>query len=140
VEFLRRRFVDVSGEIPSSSAVIRVKGLIEEPGWRWPWVARLKGLVSKSGPPTIALIAGVVVVDHDHRGGRRRVAEVGADRFFGGFLQAQVERRLDFQAAEEGLRGAVAFDQLLAQVGGEVGGLGVELGRLDRRRARAAPA
>ena len=46
----------VSGEIPSSSAVSSVNGLIEEPGWRWPWVARLKGAVSKSGPPTIALI------------------------------------------------------------------------------------
>jgi hypothetical protein len=46
----------VSGEIPSSRAVIRVKGLIEEPGWRWPWVARLKGAVSKSGPPIIALM------------------------------------------------------------------------------------
>ena len=41
--------------MPSSSAVISVNGLIEEPGWRCPWVARLKGLVSKLGPPTIAL-------------------------------------------------------------------------------------
>ena len=46
--------------IPSSSAVISVKGLIEEPGWRRPWVARLNGVVSKSLPPTRALIAGFV--------------------------------------------------------------------------------
>ena len=30
-------------------------GLIEEPGWRWPIVARLNGFSSKSGPATIAL-------------------------------------------------------------------------------------
>jgi hypothetical protein len=32
-----------SGEIPSAYARERMNGLIEDPGWRWPWVARLKG-------------------------------------------------------------------------------------------------
>ncbi len=41
--------------MPSSSAVTSSNGLIEEPGWRRPWVARLNGLVSKFGPPTIAM-------------------------------------------------------------------------------------
>ena len=35
--------------------MISVKGLKDEPGWRWPLVARLKGSFSKSLPPTIAL-------------------------------------------------------------------------------------
>ena len=33
-----------SGEMPSSSAAARSKALNEEPGWRSPSVARLKGL------------------------------------------------------------------------------------------------
>ena len=41
--------------MPCSSAVARMNGLIDEPGWRWPLVARLNGFSSKFGPPTIAL-------------------------------------------------------------------------------------
>ncbi len=122
--------------MPSSSAVSSVNGLIEEPGWRCPWVARLNGAVSKFGPADHRLDRGVAVVDHDHRGGRGQVAEVGVDRFFGAFLQRQVERRLDLEAAEEGLLGPIAFDQLLAQEGGEVGRLGVDLRRFDAARRR----
>ena len=32
------------GSTPLSSASISVNGLNDEPGWRWPLVARLKGL------------------------------------------------------------------------------------------------
>ncbi len=42
------RFIDGHvelGEMPSSSARARMNGLKLEPGWRWPWVARLKGVV-----------------------------------------------------------------------------------------------
>jgi hypothetical protein len=49
----------------------------------------------------------------------------------GRLLEAEVQCRPDLEAAEEGLAGAVLVDQLLAQPGGEVGGLGVDLGRLD---------
>ena len=31
------------GAIPRVSAVASVKGLIDEPGWRWPCVAKLNG-------------------------------------------------------------------------------------------------
>ena len=101
---------------------------------------QVEGLGVEVGAADHRLDPGVVVVDHHHRGGRRRVAEVGVDRFFGRFLQPQVERRLDFEAAEEGLGGAVAFDQLLAQVGGEVGGPRVEASAVRCCSARAAPA
>ncbi len=66
----------VYGEMPSSRAVISVKGLIEEPGWRWPWVARLKGLVSKSGPPTIALTPALWLSSTTTEAVAGRVAEV----------------------------------------------------------------
>ena len=45
-----------------------------------------------------------------------------------GVLEVEVERGGDVQAAAERLAGAVLVDQLLAQPGGEVGGLRV-LGR-----------
>ena len=35
-----------SGEMPSSSAAAKSKALNEEPGWRCPLVARLKGLLA----------------------------------------------------------------------------------------------
>ncbi len=50
----------MSGLIPSASARTRMNGLIDEPGWRWPLTARLKGRSSKSVPPTIALISPVL--------------------------------------------------------------------------------
>ena len=34
------------GEMPFLSASASTNGLNAEPGWRWPWVARLNGLVS----------------------------------------------------------------------------------------------
>ena len=43
-----------NGLIPFWRAVARMKGLIADPGWRWPLVARLKGRRMKSFPPTIA--------------------------------------------------------------------------------------
>ncbi len=46
-------------ERPAASAASSVNGFHEEPGWRWPLVARLKGADSKSGPPTIARTAPV---------------------------------------------------------------------------------
>jgi hypothetical protein len=46
---------------PFWNAVISVKGLNEEPGWRWPLVARLKGSFWKSLPPTIALTPPVLL-------------------------------------------------------------------------------
>ena len=45
---------------PSRSAAIRVNGLKAEPGWRWPFVARLNGRSSKSEPPTIAFTSPVL--------------------------------------------------------------------------------
>jgi hypothetical protein len=42
------------GPIPRSSAAARMNGLIAEPGWRWPFVARLNGRLSKLSPPTSA--------------------------------------------------------------------------------------
>src|SRR5439155_15775375 len=39
----------------------RVNGLNAEPGWRWPWVARLKGCLEKSVPPSIARIPPVAL-------------------------------------------------------------------------------
>src|ERR1700754_2614368 len=35
-----------AGEMPCRRASARMKGLIDEPGWRWPWVARLNGDLS----------------------------------------------------------------------------------------------
>jgi hypothetical protein len=35
-----------SGEMPSDSAWASTNGLYAEPGWRWPWVARLNGRVA----------------------------------------------------------------------------------------------
>ena len=96
-----------------------------------PLGCQVEGLGREVGTADHRLDPGVVVVDHHNGGRRRRVAEVVADRFFGRFLQVQVQRRLDFEAAEEGLGGAVAFDQLLAQVGGEVGRPRVEGRRFD---------
>ncbi len=34
------------GPMPWRSASAKMKGLIDEPGWRWPWVARLNGALS----------------------------------------------------------------------------------------------
>ena len=48
------------GSMPSDSARKRMNGLKEEPGWRWPLVARLKGRASKFEPPTIALTSPVL--------------------------------------------------------------------------------
>ena len=47
------------GSTPSASARARMNGLIAEPGWRWPLVARLNGRALKSGPPTMALTSPV---------------------------------------------------------------------------------
>ena len=33
------------GPMPAFSAAARMKGLNEEPGWRWPCVARLNGVL-----------------------------------------------------------------------------------------------
>jgi hypothetical protein len=38
-----------------------MNGLIDEPGWRWPLVARLNGLFLKSVPPTIAFTSPVLL-------------------------------------------------------------------------------
>ena len=48
------------GEMPCWSAAARMNGFIAEPGWRWPFVARLNGLCSKSVPPTIAFTSPVL--------------------------------------------------------------------------------
>ena len=49
------------GPKPFSKAVIRVNGLNDDPGWRWPFVARLNGSSWKSLPPTIALTPPVLL-------------------------------------------------------------------------------
>jgi hypothetical protein len=48
------------GETPLSSAAARMNGLIADPGWRLPLVARLNGRFSKLSPPTIARTAPVL--------------------------------------------------------------------------------
>ena len=42
--FLREDHTE-PGEIPRLSASASTNGLKAEPGWRWPWVARLNGVV-----------------------------------------------------------------------------------------------
>ena len=54
---------------------IRMKGLNAEPGWRWPLVARLNGLSSKSVPPTIALTSPVLFSIATSDGARADAAE-----------------------------------------------------------------
>src|SRR2546423_4205726 len=49
------------GLTPWVSAVARANGLNDEPGCRWPLVARLNGLRSKLVPPTIALTSPVLL-------------------------------------------------------------------------------
>ena len=116
-----------------------MNGLIEDPARRWPRVARLEGLGVRSSGRRHRLDPGVVVVEDDHRCGRRRVAQVAVDRFFRRALQAHVERRLDLQPAEERFRGAVAVDKLLPQPRGEVGRLRVEAWGARCRRGREGP-
>ena len=48
-----------SGRAPASSAATSTKVLNDEPGWRWPCVARLNLYASKPGPPTMASTAPV---------------------------------------------------------------------------------
>ena len=125
-------------ERPCSSAVIRVNGLNDEPGWRWPLVARLNGASWKSGPPTIARTAAVSLSSTTTEAvgsiPPSRLATIALDLA----LELEVEGRGDLEAAAERLAGAVAVDELLAQPGGEVRGLGVLLRRRDLVRASGA--
>ena len=126
----------VFGEIPCSSAVARVNGLIEEPGWRWPWVARLKGCVSKSVPPTIALTPPVGLSSTTTEAVGATPESVRLTRSSSAaFCRSQVERRCGLcSPPPKASTGAVAVDQLLAQPGGEVGGLGVDASAARCRR------
>ena len=59
--------------MPSFSAVASVNGLNAEPGWRWPWVARLNGDVVVVAPADHgADLAGLVVDRHERRRSGRR--------------------------------------------------------------------
>ena len=131
VEGLRRRFIDFVGGDPLFEGGDQGERLDRGSRLAVAEGRQVEGLGVEVGAADHRLDPGVVVVEDDHRGGRRRVAEVAVDRFFGRSLQAQVERRLDLQPAEERFRRPVAIDQLLAQPGGEVGRLRVEGGGLD---------
>ena len=105
-----------------------MNGLIDEPGWRWPWVARLNGRVRVVAPADHrAHLAGLVVDRDDGRGRARWVGQVLVDRVLGRVLEVEVERRVDLQPALERLAGAELVDELLADPGREV------------RRLRSAP-
>ena len=57
-----------SGLTPSSSARMRVNGLNAEPGWRWPLVARLNGLLLEVRAADHRLhLAGLVLDRHQRR-------------------------------------------------------------------------
>ena len=86
-EFLRRRFVDRVGRDP-----LFERGEQDERLDRGARLAVAEGrqverLVLEVGPPTIALTPAFWLSITTTRGGRRRVAEVAVDRFFGRALE-----------------------------------------------------
>ena len=91
----------VRGSRRLSSASISVNGLNAEPGWRWPFVARLKGRFSKSVPPTIALTSPVLFSIATSEALGPDAVQPAVDRLLGRRLQLGVERGLDLQAAAE---------------------------------------
>ncbi len=72
-----------------------MNGLIDEPGWRWPLVARLNGRALKSVPPTIACTSPVLLSIATSEALGPMPARRPADRLLGGRLQLRVERGLD---------------------------------------------
>ena len=127
------------GRSRSGSAVTRVKGLNDEPGWRWPLVARLKGSFSKSLPPTIALTPPVLLSITTTEAVGLDAGEGVVGGRLGGLLHVEVERRAHVEAAAEGAAGAVLVDELLAQPRGEVGGERSPPRASRCRTRRAAP-
>ncbi len=79
---------------------------------------------------------GGVVVEHHDRRGRLDAGEPARDDRLHLALEVEVEGRGDLEAAAEGLAGAVAIDELLAQPRGEVRGERVLLRRRDVVLAR----
>ena len=138
------------GSMPSSSARARMNGLKDEPGWRWPFVARLKGRALKSEPPTIARTSPVLVLDRHERGVRADAGEPADDRAArrrpgapGRSSCGPSGRRANT------LPGAVAVEQVLGHPAREVGLLRLGVRRVDvvlggqalaDRRRRTAPA
>ena len=119
------------GEMPFSSAAIRVNGLKAEPGWRRPCVARLNGPLLEVGAADHRADAARVVVDRHERGARADAAQARRDRLLGRLLQLEVERGADLQAAGEGVTAPVPVHQLVLDPGGEVRREADLLRRLD---------
>ena len=112
-----------------------MNGLIAEPGWRWPLVARLNGLLLEVVAAHHRLHLAGLVLDRHERGARARAAEPPGDRLLGRRLELGVERGRDLQPAAEHRAGAVAVHELLGHPAREVG---LRRVGLRRRRCRAA--
>ena len=119
------------GSTPSASARARMNGLIAEPGWRCPLVARLNGRALKSGPPTIALTSPVSlsIATSEALGpmpARRPAIAFSAADWSSGSIVVLIS-----QAAAEDLRRRVAVEQLAGDPAREVGLVGLDVRRVD---------
>ena len=100
----------------------RMNGLIDEPGWRWPLVARLKGRCVEVRAADHRLDLAGLVLDRDERARsarcRRARPEIAcsAARWSVGSIVVR-----DLQPAAEDAPGAVAVDELLGHPAREVG-------------------
>ena len=110
------------GRSPRRIAVVSAKVLKAEPGWRWPWAARLNCWSLVAAARGHRPDEAVVGVDRDDRGGGVvGVAEVAVDRGAPGLLELGVDRRVDLEAALADGVDAVLLDQLLLDEVEEVG-------------------
>ena len=112
--------------MPASSASASTNGLNAEPGWRWPWVARLNGCAGVVvAADHRAHLAGLVV-DRDERGARAASGSASqcVTALLGGLLELEVERRAHLSPPSKARRAPLAaaelVDDLLAYPGREV--------------------
>ena len=108
-----------------------MNGLIAEPGWRWPLVARLNGPRVEVGAADHRLDLARLVVDRHQRGARPDAGQPAGDRLLRGRLELGVDRRLDLEAAAEHQPRPCTVEQLPGHPAREVGLLGVRVGRVD---------
>ena len=119
------------GSTPSASARTRMNGLIAEPGWRWPLVARLNGRALKSVPPTIALTSPVLlsIATSEALGpmpASRPAMALSAAAWSSGSIVVLICR-----PPLKTCRRLVLVEQLAGHPAREVGLIGVGVGRVD---------